>query len=111
VCHVTDYPVCPKCNGDPDAKTPKLKSPIDKTIKGFREALSGWTGSAHYKGGDIEWIDMAYSKGTLTHDAAFAIGKYAVRICWGDRTPEEIKKDCLKLAHFAGFIFDNINEG
>ena len=86
---------------------------LDKEIKEFRELLSEWSGSDHYKGNPIENVDWIHADGDFQIWATHTIEKYSRRIRkrWkdGERIlTDKHKTDLLKIAHYAGLIYDSL---
>jgi len=83
---------------------------LNKAIPKYRRALRKWSGSDHYKNtrGDPEPIDVIASSGKLRHHACSSIIKYAYRILSGSPDELQLRRDLLKIGHFAGLIWEDL---
>lgn len=86
---------------------------LDKEIREFRKALNNWSGSSHYKRGMLENVDMINADGDFTLWATHTVEKYSRRIRnrWKGgavELDEKHKSDLLKIAHYAGLIYDSL---
>jgi len=83
---------------------------LDKRVSRFRKAIQDWTGEDHYKSAEVEPIDLIQASGLLTPYSSGNIIKYASRLNskmkGGD--VKGVKKDLLKIFHYAGFIWEDI---
>jgi len=87
-----------------------VASVLNKHIPGFLKALEKWAGSEYYRNETgIEPIDLYRASGNLRTFSACSIIGYAFRLMKREN-PEDIKKDLLKIGHFAGFIWEDLEE-
>ena len=85
---------------------------IDKRVPKFKEAFEYWSGSDHYKNEHgIEHVDLAYAYGYFFEAAQFLIGKYATRLKQSRiEGKEQLKKDLLKIAHYAAMVYETLDD-